>query len=129
MEKSEIVEFGKWVRLQRKQHKLTQQQLASELNLASGTISAIELGTIAAIGPKMEAAIRDYFGNKEKNTSQNILQNNNLGMNREMIIKLAEVVAADDFQEKVSSLRKTLDCSAQEAIFILFNNEIKKLIK
>ena len=119
MERDEIRRFGKWVKEQRKLRKMTQLGLAAALNLAGGTISAIEQGTIAAIGPKMKETIEAYFRGDCLKVEKTV--------NTDLVERLAEVVAAPDFKDKVDVMCKTLGCTPREAIVMMFEMERRKL--
>ena len=57
-----VKEFGKYISKQRKEKKISQEQLAKDLNISRATISSFENATSSNIGIKKVLQIVDYLG-------------------------------------------------------------------
>ena len=94
MNREEIKQFGAWLKEARKNANLTQAQLASELEVHMGTISAIEQGTIASLGRKLHARIEAYFTPRKdlRQKKDVILEDENEGnvMMNDDLVKFAD---------------------------------------
>lgn len=127
MNREEIVKFGQWVKDSREQKGLTQTQLAAQIGVAAGSISAIEGGTVRSIGVKMENRIRSFFGNIQPATQT--LQTLNLtGLETltPALRKLAAVCLESDFPERVRKVKEALGCTETEAAAQIFLWELQK---
>lgn len=127
--REEIQRLGAWVKGKRVVLGKTQAQLAMELEIATGTISALETGTIASVSPKLSEKITAYLNNIDKSaetcdtTEVASFSFHNMDA---LLRKIADVVCADDFKLRVEGVKKYLRCTDVEAMIAIFNNEIKK---
>jgi len=126
MEKAEIIAFGTWVKDQRKARKLTQTDVAKAIDVAPGSISALEQGSIRAVGHKLEKQLRCYFG--EANSVDSIESPSAEAIPHSTILRIAEVVASQEFNSRVEKIRDALGCSRQEAIATILQHELQKLV-
>lgn len=55
-------EFGKYISKLRKEKKISQEQLAKDLNISRATISSLENATSSDVGIKKVLQIVDYLG-------------------------------------------------------------------
>ncbi|ATB69322.1 HTH-type transcriptional regulator [Sulfurospirillum diekertiae] len=58
----DVREFGSYIATLRKEKKVSQEQLARDLNISRATISSLENGTSSDVGIKKILQILDYLG-------------------------------------------------------------------
>lgn len=138
MEREDIKTFGAWVKSMRDKVGLTQVQLARDLDLATGTISAIERGTIASIGRKMKEQITAYFTSIEHKITPNSdiqagipddshesINHSSNDMNR-ILMQVVQVICEPDFKQRVDGVMKYLRCDEKKATLVILTNELNK---
>ena len=123
MTKEEIIEFGKWVKDTRLRLNITQTELARRLDVAKGSISSIESGTTKAIGPKMVKKIKECLENE--NTATPVENRDAAESITPLLKRLAVIITAPDFDERVAGIQKILHCSKEKAIFTVFYSEVQ----
>ena len=128
MDKNEILQFGQWVKAQRQKLGITQGELADELGVAKGSISAIEIGAAKTVGPKMAKKIRDFFFHKSngENESFTSLPPMDLTMLMPIIKLMASLVTSPTWETKLTTIQDTLNCTREEAAITIILNEIQK---
>lgn len=130
MNREEIITFGQWVKERRKAAGMSQSQLAARLDIAPGSISAIESGVVRSVGPNMVAKLRAYFEGGTPQPATQTLQSLNLtGLETltPALRKLAAVSLAGDFHERVQKAQEALGCTEAEAAAQIFLWELQKI--
>ena len=120
MDREEIIQFGQWVRSQRKGRGMTQAQLAEAVGVASITISTLETGTVRSLGKKTEHALEVYFSNEKAETAENPDGTEA----RALAERIARLVCAPDFSVKVAQLQDILKCNALRAATVIIEEAI-----
>ena len=130
LSREEIQRLGAWVKNKRVGLEKTQAQLAQELEIATGTISALETGTIASVSPKLSEKITAYLssfdagqGNYSTGEVNQLSYIENLDS---LLVKIANVICAIDFRQRVEGVKKYLRCTDVEAVIAIIRSEIKK---
>lgn len=129
MNREEIIKFGCWVKERRKAAGMSQSQLAAKLDIAPGSISAIESGVVRSLGINMVTKLRAFFEGGSPPPAPQALQG--LGLTglealTPALQKLAAVSLAADFPERVAKVRDALGCTEAEAAAQIFLWELQK---
>ena len=114
--------FGKWMREEREKRSMTQKDLAAKAEVGLSTIQGLEAERAKSLSPRIQEKITKALNNAD--TVEEIEQSRSIDDSKSLVLRLAALVAKDDFNAQINAICDSLKIPRTLAIVYLFEKEL-----
>lgn len=114
--------FGKWMREEREKRSMTQKDLAAKAEVGLSTIQGLEAERAKSLSPRIQEKITKALNNVD--TVDEIEQTRSIDDCKSLVLRLAALVAKDDFNAQINAICDSLKIPRTLAIVYLFEKEL-----
>ena len=114
--------FGKWMREEREKRSMTQKDLAAKAEVGLSTIQGLEAERAKSLSPRIQEKITKALNNVD--TVDEIEQTRSIDDSKSLVLRLAALVAKDDFNAQINAICDSLKIPRTLAIVYLFEKEL-----